>query len=110
MSITIHDIKLSYVLVLIGTALNVMSLHTFEAMWILISGLCLAPLIHGFGYGLMEPYNNIPLSLIFSEVGSFLSEHILFNVLDFELTYDAIIDIPTLCQDQRAVAARMLWR
>jgi hypothetical protein len=58
----------------------------------------------------MEPYNNIPLSLIFSEVGSFLSEHILFNVLDFELTYDAIIDIPTLCQDQRAVAARMLWR
>jgi hypothetical protein len=32
MSITIHDIKLSYVLVLIGTALNVMSLHTFEAM------------------------------------------------------------------------------
>jgi hypothetical protein len=32
MSITIHDIKLSYVLVLIGTALNVMSLHAFEAM------------------------------------------------------------------------------
>jgi hypothetical protein len=58
----------------------------------------------------MEPYNNISLSIIFGEADSFQSEHVLFNILDFKLTYIAINDIPTLYQYQRAAAARMLWR
>jgi hypothetical protein len=57
----------------------------------------LAPSIRGFDYDLMEPYNNISLSKFFGEVDSFLLEHVLLNLQDL-LTYDAIIDIPTLCQ------------
>jgi hypothetical protein len=88
--ITIHDTKLSHILIGPGAELNVMSLHTFEALQILISGLCLAHLIHGFGYGLIEQYNIISLPVIFSEVDSFPLEHVLFNVLDFDLTYDCL--------------------
>jgi hypothetical protein len=63
-----------------------MSLHAFEAMRIPISGLYLAPSIHGFNNGLIEPYVSISLPIIFIKVDSFSPEHILFNILDFDLT------------------------
>jgi hypothetical protein len=58
----------------------------------------LAPSICGFGYGLMEPYDNISLLVIFDEMDSFPLEHVLFNILDFDHIYDAIIGISALCQ------------
>jgi hypothetical protein len=56
----------------------------------------LAPPVRGFGYSLMEGYDSISLPVIFGEVNFFPSEHVVFNVIDFDLTYDAIIDILAL--------------
>jgi hypothetical protein len=60
-----------------------MILYAFEALQISISCLCLAPVR---GYDLMEPYDSISLPVIFSKVDSFPPEHIIFNILDFDLT------------------------
>jgi hypothetical protein len=54
----------------------------------------------------MEPYGSTSLHVvIFDEVDSFPSKHVLFNVLDFDLTYDAIIGILALCQYQSIIIA-----
>jgi hypothetical protein len=63
-SITIHDAKLSHILIITGALLDVMSLHGFEALRIPISGLCLVAPIHGFSYDLMEPYGSILLLIL----------------------------------------------
>jgi hypothetical protein len=52
----------------------------------------------------MEPYGSISLSVIFGEVDFFPLEHVVFNVIDFNLTYDVIISIPALCQHQSTIA------
>jgi hypothetical protein len=109
MLITIHGSKLSHIRVVTGAVLNIMSMHAFEALWILISGLSLVPLIRGFSYGLMERYDNISLPVIFGEVDSFPLKHILFNILDFDLTYNAIIEIMTLYQYQNVATTIMSW-
>jgi hypothetical protein len=46
----------------------------------------------------MEPYDNISLLVIFGEMDSFPLDHVLFNILDFDHIYDAIIGISALCQ------------
>jgi hypothetical protein len=55
-------------------------------------------------YNLMEPYGSISLSVIFGEVDFFPLEHVVFNVIDFNLTYDVIISIPALRQHQSTIA------
>jgi hypothetical protein len=44
----------------------------------------------------MESYGNISLPVIFGEVDSFPLEHVLLNIIDFDLTCNAIIGTPTL--------------
>jgi hypothetical protein len=43
-------------------------------------------------------------------VDSFPPEHVLFNILNFNLTYGTIIDILYLYQYQSVITARTPWR
>jgi hypothetical protein len=61
-------------------------------------GTLLGAPICGFNYDVMVPYGSISLPVIGCKVDFFPLEHVVFNIIDFYFTYDAIIDIPTLRQ------------
>jgi hypothetical protein len=68
----ISNTRVNHILAIVGPSLSVMSLHACHALQIPISRLCLTPLIQGFGYGVMEPYDNISLPATFGEVDDYL--------------------------------------
>jgi hypothetical protein len=58
---------------------------------------------------LMELYDSISLLIIFGEVDSVPLEHVLFNILDFDITYTTLIGILTLCQYRTVIVAQTMW-
>jgi hypothetical protein len=97
---------LDHVLILLGATLNIICLYAFEALQIHVLGLCLMPPIRGFSYSLMEHYDSISLLVTFRAADFFPPKQVMLNIIDFDLTHDAINDMLTLHRHQNTAITR----
>jgi hypothetical protein len=92
------DVKLNRVLVDGGSSLNILFLKTFDQMGLLRSALhpSRAPFHDTVPSVAAAPVGQITLPVTFGTRENFCTEHLQFEVADFETSYNAFLGQPTL--------------
>jgi hypothetical protein len=102
-SLTITNIRLYHTLIDGGAALNLISLVAFQKLQIPMSRLSTSHLFLGVGPSSIIPCGSISLPVTFKTPENYRTESILFDIVDVNLPFNAIIGSPALYQF-RAVA------
>jgi hypothetical protein len=95
---TIANIKLYHILIDGGAALNLISLTTFKKLQIPMSKLQPSRPFSGVGPVAIMSCGCISLPVTFGMLENFRTESVLFNVVEVNLSFNAILGRPTLYQ------------
>jgi hypothetical protein len=97
-SLMVKGVKLNRVFIDARSLLNILSLKAFDQMGLprLVLRLCKAPL-HGFIPGTSaSPVGQITLPVTFGTHENYCTEHMQFEVADFQMVYNAFLGRPAL--------------
>jgi hypothetical protein len=94
---TIANIRLYHVLIDGGVALNLISLVAFQKLWISTSRLSPSRPFSRVGLGSIIPRGSISLSITFKMPKNYRTESVLFDIVEVNLPFNAIICRSALC-------------
>jgi hypothetical protein len=95
-SLTIANIRLYYILIHGGAALNLISLAAFQKLQIPMSRFSPSCPFSGLGSSSIVPRGSISLPTTFRTLENYCMESIVFNVMKVNLPFNTIIGRPTL--------------
>jgi hypothetical protein len=95
-SLSIANIKLNHVLVDGGAALNLISLAAFKKLQIPMLNLTPSHPFSGVGLVFVMPCGSISLPVMFGTPENYHTESVLFDVVEVNLPFNAILGRPTL--------------
>jgi hypothetical protein len=97
-SSTVANIRLYHVLVDGGAALNLISLVAFKKLQILMSRIAPSCSFSRVGLGSIIPRGSISLPMTYGMPENYRTESIVFDVMEVNLPFNAILGRPTLYQ------------